>query len=244
MKSSPEIQQCWQNPQRLLSLGAKHDKMEKIELWVVNVTEIQITKHGLPNSQNIGRHNCEQMTLQNARGMAKVASKIMYFSVAMQLSWHFVFCFSDFRSLLSVIWPELWASGAPPTCDGKTAAAEKTKRQSVSTMPILIETKEDEAHAKQRALLQMVMMVKRVQTRGDCDWGRPAFTSQVQPGSSLRWELHLFYSCFIPQAHTRCSIKMYWMHFGYYSRFVDRDTVRFLLISKETLQHPKFQSVT
>lgn len=46
-----------------------------------------------------------------------------------------------------------------------------------------------------------------------------------------------FIHCSIPQAHSRCSIKIYWMHTGYYTRFVDRDTMR-SFISKETLQRP------
>lgn len=34
------------------------------------------------------------------------------------------------------------------------------------------------------------------------------------------------------------------MHIGYYTRFVDRDTMRPFLISKETLQLPKFKTGT
>lgn len=55
----------------------------------------------------------------------------MCFSAATPLSWHFALCLSDSRSLLSVTWPELWVSGAPPTCYCKTAAAERTNRWSV-----------------------------------------------------------------------------------------------------------------
>ena len=136
----------------------------------------------------------------------------MCFFVATQLSWHFAFCFWDFRSLLSAIWHELWVAGAPPTCYCKTAAAESTKRGSVSEVKLIRPNKTE-------FMFGSDMIVQRT----DDDWNEQKhvplcclFLRRPWLGkcdeAPVTWRIRYRNSAYfihhsIPQAHSRCSIR-------------------------------------